>query len=112
MRAVAYDHLKKHELAIKDCSTAIDIDPSNALAYGNRGISKRLLGDTRLALADYNKSIRLDPTVARFYFNRAILVEQLKDEDRAIEDYKMTISIDAAHQGAAKALKRLLSDQA
>ena len=38
-RGFAYDKLRQFELAVADYSTAIRLDPTNAFAYYNRGIS-------------------------------------------------------------------------
>lgn len=46
--------------AISDYSKTIEIDPRNAYAYYNRGISYDKMGDYNLAIKDFARAIELD----------------------------------------------------
>jgi tetratricopeptide (TPR) repeat protein len=61
-RGLAFHQLGRLEDAERDYSKAIEMDPSYAAAYINRGNVRLLRNDATAALADYRKAVRLDPT--------------------------------------------------
>ncbi len=61
---VAKFNLKDYRGAIADYNKAIELDPTEATAYNNRGHVKLNLEDYRGAIADCNKAIELNPTFA------------------------------------------------
>jgi len=73
--------------AIADYTKAIELDPTFAEAYINRGAAYGKLGQNNLALADFNKGVELKPESANGYFNRSILHAAMKKFDLAIRDY-------------------------
>jgi serine/threonine-protein kinase len=54
-------------------SKEIDIDPTHALAYYNRGVARFAKWDLDGALADFNASLTINPDHAEAYYNRASL---------------------------------------
>jgi lipoprotein NlpI len=54
-RGFAYDKLGQFDLAIKDYSTAISIEPKNAFTYYNKGISLDRRGDYDLAIESFTQ---------------------------------------------------------
>ena len=71
----------------------IELDPTNASAYSNRGNAKKQLKDDYGAIADYSKAIEIDPNDVSAYNNRGNIKKQLKDDYGAIADYKKAIEI-------------------
>eukprot|EP00038_Savillea_parva_P019646 m.28200 g.28200 ORF g.28200 m.28200 type:complete len:414 (+) comp4495_c0_seq1:48-1289(+) len=65
-RAAAYARLNKHDLAIKDCDTAIGVDPRYAKGYGRKGMSLVALGRPEEARAAYTKALSIDPANAQY----------------------------------------------
>jgi tetratricopeptide (TPR) repeat protein len=61
-RGLAFKVLGRLEEAHRDYSRAIEIDPSFAAAYANRGNVRILRNDVRGAMADFRKALALDPT--------------------------------------------------
>ena len=61
----------RYDEAIEECNKAIQLDPSRAVAYNNRGQAYTEKGKYDLAIADCNKAIELDPNLAVAYNNRA-----------------------------------------
>jgi tetratricopeptide (TPR) repeat protein len=61
-RGLAFKVLGQLEEAHRDYSRAIEIDPSFAAAYANRGNVRVLRNDVRGAMADFRKALALDPT--------------------------------------------------
>ena len=92
----ALSSVKKRDYrgAIKYLNQLIELNPKNADAYSERGVSKFHLKDLDGALADMNKSLELDPQNAYRYASRAYILEQRGDTLGAIEDYKKSIELD------------------
>lgn len=80
--------------AIADFDKAIQIDPTFAVAYGNRGMAWGDKGDNDKAIADYTEAIRLDGTVSAAYYGRGCIWHSMGQYDKAIADYTQTIRID------------------
>jgi tetratricopeptide (TPR) repeat protein len=53
----------RYEEALKDYNKAIEIKPTLASAYVNRGIAYSHLGQYEKAIADYEKGLELDPEI-------------------------------------------------
>src|SRR5215468_11441215 len=65
-----------------------------AVAFTNRGLAYRALGDIERALADYDSAIKLDPGYAIAFNNRGAARRDRGEYDRAITDYSEAIRID------------------
>lgn len=81
--------------ALNDYNRAIQINPSSANAYYNRGLLKATkFQDPQGALADYDRAIKIKPGYDAAYNNRGNLkVEQLKDYQGALTDYNRAIKL-------------------
>ena len=55
------------DLAIKDFTRAIEIDPGLASVYNNRGESRHKKGDLAAAESDYRQALKLDPDFGKAY---------------------------------------------
>lgn len=62
--------LKDFSSAIRDYTRALEVDPTNAYAFYNRGISHDRNGDFAEAIVDFTSAIGLLNTNADFYHNR------------------------------------------
>ena len=60
--------------AIELLDKAIKLDPSFAMAYGNRGNAYQDLKQYTRAIKDYNKAIELDPSLVKAYNNRGVRI--------------------------------------
>ena len=82
---------------IADYTTAIRLDPNDAVAYAKRGNAYGNLGKYNTAISDYTTAIRLDPNDASAYFNRGLLYDdvkyELRDRKSAIADYTTAIRL-------------------
>jgi len=96
-RCLSYSNLDQQELALSDCSTAINQRPSHALAYQNRGLVRRRLGDFQGSLQDYNIAIQIDPNSPDPFYNRALTRQALNDRPGAMEDLSQAIAIDPTY---------------
>ena len=73
--------------AIADFSKAIELKPTDAIAYCNRGIAKEKKGDLDGAIADYSKAIELHPKYAAAYLHRSVAKKKKGDQVGADADY-------------------------
>ncbi len=80
--------------AIEDFDQALRLDPSYALAYYNRGLAYKNLGEYRRAIEDFDQLLRLYPDDAYAYYDRGLAYDLLGDHARAIEDYDQTLRLD------------------
>jgi tetratricopeptide (TPR) repeat protein len=58
------------ELQIKACSSILQRDAKDAIAYYKRGVAYQFKGDLDRAIADYNKAIEHRPSYAHAYESR------------------------------------------
>jgi tetratricopeptide (TPR) repeat protein len=68
-----------YENAIRAFSSCIQMDPSHARAFLNRGISYELINNLKAAFADYGKAIELLPEDGKSYYIRGMLLWRLSD---------------------------------
>ena len=73
---------------IETYSQAIRINPNNANAYYNRGLSYQRLGNQEGAIGDYTESIRINPSYAEAYHTRGLARADLGDKKGAVEDLR------------------------
>src|SRR5271154_3400910 len=57
-------HARDYDGAVAAYSEAIRLDPTNSVAFTNRGSAKKAKGDLDGAIADENEAIRLNPQAA------------------------------------------------
>ena len=67
----------RFEEAIGEYDEAIRLDPQDADAYNNRGVSYENLGQFQRAIQDHDEAIRLDPQPALAYSNRGTVYGNL-----------------------------------
>lgn len=82
-----------YQEAIKDFDQAIALNPKNADAYYNRGLTYNSLKQYTQALKDYTRAIQLNPGNALVYFNRGVNYSALQQYDQALKDFNRGIQI-------------------
>ena len=94
---------KQFEKCIIDFDKAIELDPKNASAYGERGIIKsRYLSDHIGAIKDFTKEIEIDSPNAYAHLDRGNAYAELGDHNQAINDYSKALEIDPNLSNAYK----------
>jgi tetratricopeptide (TPR) repeat protein len=87
-------HIKgDYDRALRDYEQAIRLNPANAGAYINRGLSLAEQGDYEAALKDYDEAIRIDPTKDKAFYGRSFTHAQLGDFDAAWRDIGETLRL-------------------
>ncbi|MBN1385182.1 MAG: tetratricopeptide repeat protein [Elusimicrobia bacterium] len=83
-----------HDKAIADFTTAIKINPDDAEAHYNRGISYSYKDACNEAIKDFTKAIELNPKYVEAYNNRGNVYFDKGLYDKALNDYNKAIEID------------------
>ncbi len=96
-RCLSLSNLQKNAQALADCTEATNLRPNNSLAYENRGLVKRRLGDPQGALQDFTVAIQIDPANPEAYYNRALTRQELGDLEGAMDDLNQTLTLDPEH---------------
>lgn len=91
---------ENYALAIEHFTKAIQIDSTFAMAYYNRGLAFKYLGNNEGALVDMNKAIELRQNLAQFYFTRAIVSKNQGEMDDALADYDRALMLNDDFQAA------------
>jgi tetratricopeptide (TPR) repeat protein len=81
------------DVAIADCTKAIQIDPNSAEAYRWRGIAYREQEKKKNALEDFDEAIRLAPDSYLVYASRGMAYFKWNDYGKAINDYTKALSL-------------------
>lgn len=87
-------HQARYEQAIEHYRKSIKINPHNAVAYNNRGMSYYHLRQYPQALSDYNKALEVDFSQATIYSNRGLVYHELRQYHLAIEDFKRAVEME------------------
>ena len=84
MRGWSYGILKKYKNAIKDYSTAIELDPMDEDIHFRRGMAYMSTGQNDEAYADFDESIELDP-FGVMYSEVADVCSEFGEYEKAID---------------------------
>jgi tetratricopeptide (TPR) repeat protein len=92
-RAFVYGQKRNYKLAIRDATTAIQLNPKYANAYHNRGAFYADIGEFGKAIGDLSEAIRFNPTSASTFANRALAYRNIEKSDKAMADYDRVLQI-------------------
>jgi Flp pilus assembly protein TadD len=92
--ALVLDELDEYGDVIADLTELLRGEPTNAIAYNNRGLAYAEIGMVRHANLDYSRAIDLDSGNSIILKNRATLRNQAGDMDGAIADLSTAIALD------------------
>ena len=92
--AEAQNRLNKTQEAIAALDRAIELEPGNTIALGNRGtIYFNKLKDYEIALEDFNRALEINPDYGLAYANRANCYLMLGDKEKARESAEKAIEL-------------------
>ena len=92
-RCAGYFDKKQFDMALADCSKAIELNNRYESPYIYRGSVYFLKGEYDKALQDYNKVLELNPGAASAYVGRGITYEKKGLPDQALLDYNRAIEL-------------------
>ena len=72
----------------------LQLEPSSAFAYHNRGQVRYMKGDVSGALVDYDAAVRLDPTRGHLYVSRGIARQARGELAGALADFNEAIRLE------------------
>ena len=85
--------IRQQDAAIEAYSDSIELNPTHADAYNNRGRTYADKGDLDSAIREYTKAIELNPNFAAAYNNRGSAYFIKDDLDNALADFTSAIAI-------------------
>lgn len=92
--AKAQFKLEDYDEAITRYNTLINLLPSEADLYSDRGLCFHMAGSYSMALEDFDKAVELEPKNAYRYSCRAFVKGYYKDYKGALDDYNKAIELD------------------
>lgn len=106
-QSFAYTKDGRYSEAIATASRAIQINPSNAYAYNNRGYAQSLLlrGYSKEAATDYKKAIIIHPQEKSFYFNAGDIELCAGNYTKAKSFFEQALTIDPEYVDAKQMLE-------
>lgn len=75
-----------YHTVIRYLTSAIELEPSFAYAYYNRGTLYAMTNDLHAALVDFDKAIAIDESLAEAWYNRGLVLVLLNRMDDAFRD--------------------------
>jgi tetratricopeptide (TPR) repeat protein len=99
-QAYSLSQLGNKEEALAAYEEAIRLDPTDALAYNNKGNVLQALGQYEEARVAFDEAIRLDPTHADAYCNKGTVLQSLGRYEEAIVVYDEAIRLDPTNADA------------
>jgi tetratricopeptide (TPR) repeat protein len=84
--------------ALRDFNHAIEMEPTNAMAYSNRAAAYSKLQDMENALANYDLAIQNDPGYANTYANRAFAYYKLGRFEEGVADCNQALALRPDHR--------------
>jgi len=97
-RALFYDELEEYESAIQELTQHLKKNPTDGIAYNNRGLAYSEIGRGEEALVDLEKAMALSPLDPIPYMNRGAPYERRQPVgqfEEAITDFSKAIAIDS-----------------
>jgi Tfp pilus assembly protein PilF len=98
-RGIGYHDAGDYANAIASYDLAIQVDPSNAVAYYGRGTVYFTQGNIPEALNDFNQAIAIDPNDPRSLYARGKCYKLQGNLAQATADYNLSMQIDPAGIG-------------
>lgn len=87
--------LENYEAGLRDYENALELDPSNATVFNNRGYTFNLMERYEEAVADFDRAIELEPAQAYAYNNRGLALIRLGREAEGLADIDRSMELDA-----------------
>ena len=86
--------LEQFDASIETYNKLINLLPTIADLYSDRGLCHHMAGEVKLALEDFTKAVELEPENAYRYSCRAFVKDYYKDYKGALTDYNKAIELD------------------
>lgn len=104
----AYRKAGRPEEAILALKRAIELYPAFVEAHNNLGNALRDLGEIEASIRAFETALAKNPNIAQIHVNLGRSYEAIGDVQRARFSYLNALKLDPNHQGARRALTRLM----
>ena len=94
--------MRIYDRALHDFNKAVELDPQDATAYLNRGLTYYNQGSYTPAMKDFDQAIRLDPDDAEAVYHKACVLALLGNDDAAVTWLTQSIQLDEAKRETAQ----------
>ncbi|MGM0487352.1 MAG: tetratricopeptide repeat protein [Planctomycetota bacterium] len=84
----------EYKKALSDFSQTINLRPTYANAWFNRGEIQYQMGQFSKAISDYTEAIEREPRDAGYYTSRGHTYFQLRQFKKALQDYNQAVSLE------------------
>ena len=88
----------QYDMAITECSKAIEIDPKLYIAYVNKASAYSMKGQYDLVINDCNMAIQLEPNLPLAYLNRGMAYRSLGKKTEALNDFEKCVTFTNSYQ--------------
>lgn len=95
--------LRRLDDAIADATTAVELDPRNAIAYYWRGMARHESGQAEAALRDFSQATLIKPDFAAAYVQRGLAAQATGSTGRPLEDFQKALQLDPKLPAAYRA---------
>lgn len=93
-QAITLRKLGNYTESLKHFDTIINLSPSNASFYSERGVTLFHAKEFKASLKDMNRAVEIEPNNSYRYSSRAFIRNANEDLNGAIEDYRKAIELD------------------
>lgn len=93
-RSTAFGVLGYPQRTIEDCDKALTLNPSNAVAYFNKGKAHYELDELDHALACFTTALRIDPEFSEAYNARGVVYASISQNKLALSDFGLAIILE------------------
>jgi tetratricopeptide (TPR) repeat protein len=88
------------QLRPQDEPESVPANPTTAVAFNQRGISRQAKGDLDGAIEDFNQALNLDPQNVKALYQRGLANQAKGDNDSALADYSQVLGLDPKNADA------------
>ncbi|MDA0525231.1 tetratricopeptide repeat protein [Methanococcoides alaskense] len=90
----------EYEKSLKAINKALDLNPDDAEAWNNKGVTLGDLGRHEEALEAHNKALELNPDYADAWNNKGVVLGNLDRHEEALEAYKKALELNPDYADA------------